>query len=304
LGIISEKGIKVDKAKIEVIEQLPPPTNVKGIHCFLGYAGFYRRFIQNFSQIARPLTHLLAKDVSFIFTEECLQAFHTLKKALVSALVIEPPDWHLPFKIMCDASDYAVGAMLDQSKDKKQYAISYASKIQTGPQLNYATMEKELVVVFAIEKFRTYLVGAKVIVYTDHAALKYLLMKKDAKPRLIQWILLLQEFDLEIRDKKGVENSMADHLSRLQFEKSAELPISDGWSDFIDRRFWKSLTEVGVDHWIATPYHPQTSGQAEASNKQIKNIPQKMVNQMSRSWRSKLSEALWDTEHPLKHQSV
>jgi hypothetical protein len=85
---ISEKWIKVDKVKIEVIEQLPSPTNVKGIHSFLGYAGFYQRFIQNFSQIARPLMHLLAKDAPFIFTEECLQSFHTLKKALVSAPVI------------------------------------------------------------------------------------------------------------------------------------------------------------------------------------------------------------------------
>jgi hypothetical protein len=105
-----------------------------------------------------------------------------LKKALISAPIIQPPDWHLPFEIMCDAHDYAVGAVLGQSKDKKQYAISYASKNLTGPQLNYATMEKELlIVVFAIEKFRSYLVDAKVIVYTDHAALKYLLTKKDAK---------------------------------------------------------------------------------------------------------------------------
>jgi hypothetical protein len=102
----------VDKVKIEVIEQLPPPTNVKGIRSFLGHAGFYRRFIQNFSQIARPHTHLLTKDASFVFTEECLQSFHTLKKALISAPVIQPPDWHLPFEIMCDASDYAVGAVL------------------------------------------------------------------------------------------------------------------------------------------------------------------------------------------------
>jgi hypothetical protein len=144
---ISEKGIEVDKVKIEVIEQLSPPTNVKGIHSFLGHAGFYWRFIQNFSQIAQPLTHLLAKDALFIFTEECLQAYHTLKKALISAPIIQPPDWHLPFEIMCDASDNAVGALLGQSKDKKQYAISYASKTLTGTQLNYATMEKELHVV-------------------------------------------------------------------------------------------------------------------------------------------------------------
>jgi hypothetical protein len=109
-----------------------------------------------------------------------------LKKALISAPVIQPPDWHLPFEIMCDASDYAVGVVLGQSKDKKHYAISYASKTLTRPQLNYATTEKELLaVVFAIKKFRSYLVGTKVIVYIDHAALKYLLTKKDAKPRLI-----------------------------------------------------------------------------------------------------------------------
>ena len=104
---------------------------------------------------------------------------------------------------MCDASDFVVGAVLGQTNDKKHYAIAYASKTLARPQLNYATTEKELLaVVFAIDKFRSYLVGAKVIVYMDHAALKYLLTKKDAMPQLIRWILLLQEFDIEIRDKK------------------------------------------------------------------------------------------------------
>jgi hypothetical protein len=104
---------------------------------------------------------------------------------------------------MCDASDYAVGAVLGQTKDRKHHAVSYASKTLSEPQLNYVTTKKDLLaVVFAIEKFRSYLVGANVIVYTDHAALKYLLTMKDAKPQLIRWILLLQEFDLEIKDKK------------------------------------------------------------------------------------------------------
>jgi hypothetical protein len=133
---------------------------------------------------------------------------------------------------MCDASDYAVGAILGKTKDKKHHAIAYASKTLTGPQHNYATTEKEfLAVIFAINKFRSYLVGAKIIIYSDHAALKYLLTKKDAKPRLIRWILLLQEIDLEIKDKKGVENSVADHLSRMQFENSQEMPIDDSLRD-------------------------------------------------------------------------
>ena len=157
---VSARGIEVDKAKIEVIEQLPPPMNVKGIRSFLGHAGFYRRFIKDFSQIARPLTSLLAKDAPFIFNNECHEAFQILKKALIKAPIIQPPDWKLPFEIMCDASDFAVGAVSGQTKDKKHYAISYTSKTLSGAQLNYATTEKEfLVVVFAIDKFRSYLVG-------------------------------------------------------------------------------------------------------------------------------------------------
>jgi hypothetical protein len=107
--VISERGIEVDKAKVETVEQLPPPTEVKSLRSFLGHVGFYRRFIKDFT---KPLTHLLQKDVAFDFDEKCLAAFRTLKSALVSALIIQPPDWSQPFEIMCDASDYAVGAVL------------------------------------------------------------------------------------------------------------------------------------------------------------------------------------------------
>jgi hypothetical protein len=154
--------------------------------------------------------------VAFDFDEKCLAAFRTLKNVLVTAPIIQPPDWSQPLEIMCDASDNAVGAVLGQRKEGRVHAVYYASKTLNGAQLNYATTEKEfLVVVFAFEKYRYYIVNSKVIVYTDHAYIKYLLAKKEAKPRLIRWILLLQEFDVEIRDKKGVENVVADHLSRM-----------------------------------------------------------------------------------------
>ncbi|KAJ9542442.1 hypothetical protein OSB04_028948 [Centaurea solstitialis] len=214
---ISKDGLEVDKAKIDTISKLPPPTNIKGVRSFLGHAGFYRRFIQDFSKISRPLTKLLEKDAPFIFDEKCISAFETLKRHLTNAPIMVPPDWDQPFEIMCDASDYAVGAVLGQRKNNYFQPICYASRTLNDAQENYTTTEKELLaVVFAIEKFRSYLVLSKIIVYTDHSALKYLFAKPDAKPRLIRWILLLQEFDIEVRDKRGAENLAADHLSRLE----------------------------------------------------------------------------------------
>ncbi|GKC73631.1 reverse transcriptase domain-containing protein [Tanacetum coccineum] len=221
---ISKSGIEVDKAKVDVIAKLPHPTSVKGIRSFLGHAGFYRRFIQDFSKIARPMTHLLEKDTPFIFSKECVESFNILKKKLTEAPILVAPDWDLPFEIMCDASDFAVGAVLGQRKTKHFQPIHYASKTMTDAQAHYTTTEKELLaVVYAFEKFRPYLVLSKTIVYTDHSALKYLLAKQDAKPRLLRWILLLQEFDVIIRDKKGAENLAADHLSRLENPHQSEL---------------------------------------------------------------------------------
>ena len=127
------------------------------------------------------------------------------------------PDWTLPFELMCDASDHSIGAVLGQRNDKIFHSIYYASKTLTQPQINYTTSEKELLaVVFTFDKFRAYLVGTKVTVYTNHAAIKYLISKKYAIPRLIRWILLLQEFDLEIKYRKGTKDQIADHLSRLE----------------------------------------------------------------------------------------
>ncbi|KAF8101316.1 hypothetical protein N665_0207s0012 [Sinapis alba] len=189
------RGIEVDKAKIEVMTSLQPPDSVKGIISFLGHAWFYRRFIQDFSKIARPLTRLLCKDTKFHFNSECLEAFHTIKGALVSVPIVQPLDWGLPFEVMCDASDYAVGAVLGQRKENKLHVIYYASRTLDDAQSNYATTEKDLLaIVFAFEKLSSYLVGSK-------------------------------EFDLVIKDKKGIENGVADHLSRLKVEE--ELPLAD-----------------------------------------------------------------------------
>jgi hypothetical protein len=121
--VIFKRGIEVDKAKVEMVEQLPPPTDVKFLRIFLGHAGFNRRFIKDFSKITKPLTRLFQKDVAFDFNEKCLVAFRTLKSALVSAPIIQPLDWSQPFEIMCDASDYAVGVVLGQRKEGRVHAV-------------------------------------------------------------------------------------------------------------------------------------------------------------------------------------
>ncbi|GJX51807.1 putative nucleotidyltransferase, ribonuclease H [Tanacetum coccineum] len=198
---ISGKGIEVNKAKIDVIAKLPYPTNVKGVRSFLGHAGFYRRFIKDFSMISKLMTQLLMKDAKFNFSEDCKKAFNKLKERLTTAPIIISPDWSMPFELMCEASDFAVGAVLGQRIDGKFKPIYYASKTLNDAQAHYTTTEKELLaVVFSFDKFRPYLILSKTIVYTDHSALKYLFSKQDAKPRLIRWVFASSR--IQYQDKR------------------------------------------------------------------------------------------------------
>nr|GEV63960.1 reverse transcriptase domain-containing protein [Tanacetum cinerariifolium] len=183
---ISKQGIEVDKAKVDVITKLPRPTIVKGIRSFLGHAGFYRRFIKYFSKIARPMTRLLEKDTPFIFFQECVEVFQTLKRKLTEAPILIALDWDMPFELICNANDFVIGAVLGKRQDKHFRPIHYASKTMIEAESNYTIIEKEmLAVVHAFEKIRSYLIMNKNIVYTDHSALKYLFSKKDSKARFL-----------------------------------------------------------------------------------------------------------------------
>nr|GEY88680.1 hypothetical protein [Tanacetum cinerariifolium] len=230
---ISKNGIEVEKAKIDVIAKLPHPTTVKGVWSFLGHAGFYRRFIQDFSKISRPMTHLLEKNTPFVFSEDYIKAFQTLKKKLTEAPILIAPNWDLPFELMCDASDFAISAVLGQRHEKHFKPIHYASKTINDAETNYTTTEKEmLAVVYTFEKFQSYLIMNKSIVHTDHFALKYLFAKKDAKTRLLRF-------------------------------SSPRAIISDRGTHFCNDQFSKVMLKYGVTHRLSTAYHPQTSGQVE-----------------------------------------
>ncbi|GJZ67485.1 reverse transcriptase domain-containing protein [Tanacetum coccineum] len=187
-----KKGLKSTKLDRCGFLKLPHPTTVKGIQSFLGHAGFYRRFIKDFSKISRPMTHLLEKNTPFIFSEDCILAFQTLKKKLTEAPILIAPNWDQPFEIMCDASDYAIGVVLGQRIEKHFRPIHYASKTMTEAEMNYTTTEKEmLAVVYAFKKFRSYLIMNKSVVYTDTPLLKYLFNER-CKAGLLRWVLLLQ----------------------------------------------------------------------------------------------------------------
>ena len=139
---ISERGIKVDKAKVDTIKKLPPPSSMKGIRSFLRHARFYRRFIKDFSTIAESLSNLLVQGAPFEFDDQYLKAFVFLKEKLVSAPIVVAPDWNLPFELMCDATDYAVGVVLGQKRERTFQVIYYASRTLNDAQLNYATTKK------------------------------------------------------------------------------------------------------------------------------------------------------------------
>ena len=202
--------------------------------------------IADFSKIAKPLYKLLKKDAKFEGDAECQEKFEELKAYLTTAPIVRDPDWHLPFKVMCNASDLAVGSVLGQRVEGKPYVVYYASKMLNEAQRNYTTTEKVLLaVVYALDKFWSYLIGSDIVIFIDHSALKYLLTKKNSKARIIRWVLFLHEFNIQIRDKKGVENVVADHLSRLAIAHNTHNP------PIIDEFPEESLLTMSIAPWYA-----------------------------------------------------
>jgi len=209
--VISQGGVVVDHSKVEAVQNWTRPRNVSEVRSFLGLAGYYRRFIMKFSQIALPLTRLTRKDVAFVWDEECERSFRTLKKKLTIALVLAIPYPEKRYIILCDASSKGLGSVLMQGDN----VITYASRQLKTHEENYPTHDLELAaIVFALKVWRRHLYGAQFDLFSDHKSLKYLFDQKDLNMRQRRWMEYLKDFDFDLKYHPGKANVVADALSR------------------------------------------------------------------------------------------
>jgi deoxyuridine 5'-triphosphate nucleotidohydrolase len=214
---IDRQGIRTDPEKVSAVRNFPRPTDRTTLRAFLGLANYYRRFIQGYADITRPLNKLLRLDQDFEWTNDQTQAFRTIKLRLCSEPILARPDWNKTFKLYTDASAIGLGAVLSQDDDEgRERVIIYLSRSTTRPERNYGPTQLEcLAVVWSIKKLRHYLIGRHFKVVTDHRALKWLMTSRDPVGRMARWVAYLQEYDMEIQYRKGKLNNNADALSRI-----------------------------------------------------------------------------------------
>nr|GEW31716.1 reverse transcriptase domain-containing protein [Tanacetum cinerariifolium] len=305
---ISKNGIEVDKAKVDVIAKLPHPTTIKGIRSFLGHAEFYRRFIQDFSKIAWPMTHLLEKDISFFFSNKC-----TLKKKLTEAPILVALDWDLPFELMCDASDFAIGA--------ENLAADHLSRLENPHQS--VLDKKEINETFPLEtrNMVSFCGNSSTPWFADFAnyhARNFIVkvMSSQQKNKFFRdvkdyfwddpfWFKIYADqvigrcaHSLEAIDiLKAFHNGPTGgyHGPNYTGKKvwNPHAIISDRGTHFCNDQFAKVMLKYGVTHHLATAHHPQTSRQVEVSNHGLKRILEMKVGENRASWSDKLDDALW-----------
>lgn len=214
--VIGENGIRPDPAKIKAVQNFPIPKNSKEIKSFLGLAGYYHRFINNFSKISKPLTSLLRKDVTYKWDTFCDESFNKLKQVLITPPLLIYPDFDKQFIVTSDASAFAIGAILSQGEIPNDRPICYASRTLSKAETGYSVIEKELLaIVYALTQFRPYIYGRQILIVTDHKPLVWVMNVKDPSSRLMRWKIKIEEFDYVTIYKKGSLNTNADSLSRI-----------------------------------------------------------------------------------------
>ncbi|MGH0182302.1 UNVERIFIED_CONTAM: hypothetical protein FKN15_008743 [Acipenser sinensis] len=231
LGYIVGNGqVKPEVSKVEAVAEAAIPTTKKEVRSFLGLAGYYRRFIPKFSQIAAPLTELIKKSKKnqVNWTDECQVGFETLKKALCSEPVLTSPDFTKPFIVQTDASEVGLGAVLCQETGGEEHPILYISRKLFPREMRYSTIEKEcLAIKWALETLRYYLLGSTFTLVTDHHPLTWINRMKDKNARIARWYLALQPYHFQVNHRAGSKHQNADHLSRYGFEVGQEKEMSE-----------------------------------------------------------------------------
>lgn len=215
--LITKEGIQPDPGKINCVENFPVPKNTKDIKSFLGLVGYYRKFIEGFAEIAKPLTKLLRKKSYFNWTEDCEQSFKKLKEILINPPLLQYPNFEETFNITTDASSFALGAILSQGKIPNDKPVAYAGRVLNEAETRYSTIEQEmLAIIWGVKHFRPYLFGKKFNIITDHKPLTWMFNIKDPSSRLMRWRIRLEEYHFDIYHKKGQLNTNVDALSRIQ----------------------------------------------------------------------------------------
>ena len=208
-------GLECDPTKVSAVANWIPPSTIKGVREFLGFTGYYRRFVPDYSTVAQPLVRLLGKDCKFKWTDACQDAFMALRALLIKAPVLAFPKEDLPYIVDTDASDYGIGGVLSQCIEGTEHVIAYYSKSLNPAQQKYCTTRRELLaVVSTLDHFKGYVWGPKFIVRTDHAALVWLKNLKNIQGMLARWLAKLQQFHFEIIHRPGTQHGNADGLSR------------------------------------------------------------------------------------------
>ncbi|GKC49689.1 putative reverse transcriptase domain-containing protein [Tanacetum coccineum] len=303
--VIDSEGVHVDPSKIEAIKNWAVPTTPTEVRQFLGLAGYYRRFIEGFSLIAKPLTKLTQKNKKYEWGEDEEEAFQMLKQKLCSAPILALPEGSEDFVVYCDASIKGYGAVLMQ----REKVIAYASRQLKKHEENYTTHDLELgAVVFALRLWRHYLYGTKCVVFTDHKSLQYILDQKELNMRQRRWIELLSDYDCEIRYHPGKANVVADALSSNISDEGRKSEGRESGKDLImheshkskhgvpvsiisdrDSRFaygfWRSLQNaLGTEVNMSTAYHPKTDGQSERTIQTLKDMLRACVIDFGKRW--------------------
>lgn len=248
--VITADGIKPNPKKIIAIQNFPIPKTVREIKSFLGLLGYYRRFIKDFAKITKPFTQCLKKGMKIEHNKTFVDAFNLCKNILTNDPILQYPDFEKPFNLTTDASNVAIGAILSQGPVGSDLPIAYASRTLNPAELNYSTVEKELLaIVYATKLFRPYIYGNKFKIITDHKPLQWLFSMKDPNSRLVRWRLKLEEFDYQVIFKRGRANTNADALSRIELnaiENESVIANPGEVDDDISRYLNEDIAESNV----------------------------------------------------------